>query len=233
MRDSISPERLELPLYSYADADYLAQLTRGTARRWLSGYEYRKPATGFVIRRPPVTPASEWVGPKQYGVSFLELIELVAIGGLKGLGFSLLDIREVVTNCQELFHSKHPLAMHDFKVGGRDVFVQTSGGLAEVLRKKGQQAWYEVLSPFLATLEYEGPLARRWWPAEAKGMVVVDPDYGFGFPVIKNSGVRTEIILERFQAGDFRDQIAEDFNITSNEVEYALQFEVSRLKPAA
>ncbi len=28
-----------LPLYSYADVDYLADVSRGTARRWLTGYE--------------------------------------------------------------------------------------------------------------------------------------------------------------------------------------------------
>jgi len=56
----------------------------------------------------------------------------------------------------------------------------------------------------------------------------LDPDYAFGFPVIRNSGVRTEIILERFQAGDLHDQIAQDFNVDPIEVERALQFELSR-----
>mgnify|MGYP003947620521 CR=1 FL=1 len=57
---------------------------------------------------------------------------------------------------------------------------------------------------------------------------MVDPDYGFGYPVIADSGVRTEIILERFKAGDLEKQIAEDFNVDPIDVERALQFELNR-----
>jgi uncharacterized protein (DUF433 family) len=44
--------------------------------------------------------------------------------------------------------------------------------------------------------------------------------------VVADSGVRTEIILERFEAGDLHDQIAADFNLDPIEVERALQFEM-------
>jgi len=56
----------------------------------------------------------------------------------------------------------------------------------------------------------------------------MDPEYAYGLPVIVNSGVRTEIVLERFQAGDLDEQIAADFNISPLEVQRALQFEVKR-----
>ncbi len=92
------------------------------------------------------------------------------------------------------------------------------------------RAWTDVLEPFLHDLDYDAELelANRWWPLGKVIPIVVDPDYGYGFPVIVKSGVRTEIILERFQAGDLEDQIAKDFNVERIEVERALQFELNR-----
>jgi len=222
---------LERPLYSYADSDHLAQLSAGTSRRWLAGYSYRQ-TDGAAVSRPPVTPHPQI---QMEGVSFVDLVELVAIGGLKNMGFSLLRIRRIVANCQELMGVARPLASLRFQTDAREIFVHKDGQLIEVLGKRGRQAWYEVLEPFLQTLDYERKLALacRWWPLGKDIPIVVDPNYGYGFPVIRNSGVRTEIILERFQAGELEEQIAEDFNVDRIDVERALQFELSRVRPAA
>jgi uncharacterized protein (DUF433 family) len=217
---------LEIARYSYAEADHLANVSRGTAKRWLSGYAYRG-LMGVRVARPPVTSGHETRHGD--GVSFLDLVELVAIGGLKDLGFSLRKIRIIVANCQEQLRVSHPLASLAFKTDGRDIFVSRGGRLVDVLRRKGAQAWEEVLDPFLQTLDYQDEFARRWWPLGKDKPILVDPDFGFGLPVIAGSGVRTEIILERFQAGDLPEQIAEDFNLTPVQVERALQFEVTRL----
>jgi uncharacterized protein (DUF433 family) len=54
----------------------------------------------------------------------------------------------------------------------------------------------------------------------------VDPDYGFGLPVVSGSGVRTEIVAERFTAGDAREEIAYDFGLSPAEVKAALRYEM-------
>lgn len=229
-RDSTHPglARLHEPFYTYADADHIAGVTRGTSRRWLMGDRYRT-LTGDVVVRPPVTPRPD--ASLQEGVSFVDLVEIVAIGRLKRIGFSLPRIRAIVEICQEQLGEEHPLATLKFKTDGRDIFVSLGGTLLDAShrRRKGMQAWDEVLGPYLETLDYGHDIARRWWPLGRGTPVVVDPDYGFGFPVIAGSGIRTEIILERFRAGDLHSVIAEDFNITPAEVERALQFEAKRL----
>ena len=222
-------DALELPLYSYSEADYLAGATRGTASRWLSGYRY-KSISGDVTQRPPVTKRADI---ELKGVSFVDLVEVVAIGRLKEIGFSLLDIRRMVENCQAVFNVRHPLASLEFKVGGEEVFVSQGGTLVEILKGRGRRAWQEVLQPFIETLDYHGQLAKRWWPLGKSVPVLVDPEYGYGFPVIQGSGVRTEIILERLQAGDSREQIAEDFKVHPKEVDSALRFEATLFKRAA
>ena len=218
------PDYLIRPRYSFADADYLANVTRGTAKRWLEGEAYYD-SHGQHIVQLPVTLGAK----KQESVSFVDLVEIVAIGRLQGAGFSLRMIRKLVGNCQEILGVLRPLTTLRFKTDGRDVFVVRGDVRLEVGRKKRMRAWNEVLQPCLQELEYDASqIAARWWPLGQSTPVVIDPEYGFGFPVVAKAGVRTEIILERFRAGDLRAQISADFNIEQVQVERALQFELQR-----
>ena len=227
MEDTLAiPPYLIRPLYGFADADYLANVSRGTAKRWLEGYAYYD-THGQQVVQPPITPGVQREG--QGSVSFLDLVDIAAIGRLKEVGFSLRMIREIVRNCQEILGVPRPLTTLRLKTGGREVFVDRGDVLLEVGRKKWMQAWNEVLEPFLQELDYDAnQLVARWWPLGRSTPVVIDPEYGFGFPVVAKSGVRTEIILERFRAGDLKEQISADFNIEQVHVERALQFELQR-----
>lgn len=220
-RQSPIHENLTRPLYSFAEADRLAGVTRGTSSRWLKGYRYWY--TPEELRaRPPVTPKP---APKE-AVSFVDLIEVVVIGHLREKGFSLRRIRQINEYCQLALRAPRALVTERFRTDGRDVFVMASKGyLLDVLHGAGMQAWDEVLDPFLDTLDYEDELARRWWPRGKEEPVVVDPDYGFGLPVISGSGVRTEIIAERSRAGDTDEEIAHDFGVSPAQVRAALRFE--------
>ena len=220
MDSSAIPDRVGRPLYSYADADRLAGVSRGTAKRWIAGYRSTN-AQGETVDYPPVTPGKDDLG----AVSFVELIEIVAIGRFRNFGFSIKRIRQIVRDCQSLLNVSRPLTMAKFKVGGRDIFVNQGETLLGLGKKKGQQAWNDILGPFLEELDYTGAYATRWWPLGRDKPIIVDPDYGYGLPVVENSGVRTETILERFKAGDLPQQIAEDFNLETIDVERALQFE--------
>jgi uncharacterized protein (DUF433 family) len=216
-------EHLTSPRYTFAEADRLAGVSRGTARRWLSGYAYRDEA-GRSVNLPPITPRSA----ESEAASFLDVVEIVAIGGLKDAGFSTRQIRQIVRNCQEILGVQRPLSTLKFKVGGRDVFVDQGDVLVDVGRRKRMQAWNDILEPFLANLDYTDDVASRWWPLGRDVPIVVDPEYGQGLPVVEGSGVRTEIIRERAEAGDLIEQIASDFNLDRTDVERALQFELKR-----
>ena len=213
-------------MYSYAEADRIAGVTRGTSKRWIRAYSYM--SNRERVSAAPVTPGIE--RPGEPGVSFFDLIEVAAIGRLKEVGWSLRTIRRVVDSCQAMFDLSRPLVTERFKTDGRDFFVLKGEALVEVGigRRKGEQAWTEVLDPFLKTVAYEGDLARRWWPIGRDRRVLVDPEYGFGLPVIQGSGVRTEIVFEQVRALESLERIAYGFNVTLEEVEHAIQFEASR-----
>lgn len=213
---------VEQPLYSDADVARLAGLSRRIARRWIEGYSSAN-AAGETVSHGPVTLLT--ARPPD-GASFLDLVELLVIRRFKELGFSLPAIRRVVDDCQHAFGVQHPLVTMQFKTGGRDIFVSYEGELVDVLRRRGAMAWNDVLAPFLATLDYEDDMARRWWPLGRHEPIVVDPAIGFGQPVVTTAGVRTEIVVEHFRAGDSAAQIASDFNLTPAWVEQALRFEI-------
>jgi uncharacterized protein (DUF433 family) len=218
---------LERPAYSYAEADRIAGATRGTTKRWTRGYAYRTP-TDQRVARPPVTPGIEH--PEAPGASFLDLVEVAAIARLKELGLSLGQIRGAVDVSQTLLDLRRPLVTERFRSDGRSVFVQQGDVLVELGfgPRKGRQAWDEVIGPFLETVEYESELVRRWWPLGRTHGVVIDPDFGFGLPVIADSGVRTEIVLEQIEAGVDPASVARDFGISRDDVDYALAFEATR-----
>ena len=216
------PEHLVAPRYGYAEADRLAGVSPGTSRRWSAGYSYHS-RDGERVSKPPV---GKTTAQSVAAVSFADLVEVAAIRGLRDLGFSLPQIREVVRGCQDVFESERPLLSHRFKVGGRDAFVEEPGGvLVSVLEGRRKTAWDKVLSPFLETVEYDGEWAFRWWPRGRSTQVVVDPRFGFGLPVAADTGVRTEVLFERAEVGESVEQIAADFGVAAEVVRDAIEFE--------
>lgn len=195
---------VDQPIYTVADIERLARVSRGAARRWFA-------LTGH---------------PSEHRGSFLDLVEFLVVRQLRHRGFSYRLIRDIALATQHRLKIERPLASAQFKLSGRDIFVQVGDQLVEVGRRRGQAAWLEVLKPFLETLDYSNGLAVAWWPLGKDRRVKVSPDIGFGFPVVAGTGVRTEIVRERFSAGDAIEVIADDFGLDVGAVEDALRFEL-------
>ena len=220
-----SIHELTAPRYSYAEADHVAHVTPGTTKRWIIGYPEIAAAGEAVIALQLRRPA-----PRKHRSRDLLPRSDRGCGDrcAEGKGFSLRGIRQIVSNCQEILDVPRPLVSLKFKTDGREIFVPHGDQLMEVGTRKAQLAWAEVLDPFLDTIDYtKDPhgVARRWWPLGRAESVMVDPRYAFGLPAVAGSGVRTEIILERFRAKDTVEQIARDFRVKPIDVERALQFE--------
>ena len=225
MIGSVSYEHpsVKRPLYSFAEADRIAGVTPNTSRRWLKGYSFWYEDERHEM--PPVTPTAE----TKEAVNFVDLMEVAAIGKLRKKGFSFKRIRKINATARFYLQKHRPLVTETFKIKGRDIFVDDGFGiLVNVGHEAGMQAWDEVLDPFLETVEYEGEIVRRWWPLGKDVAGLVDPDYGFGLPVIEGTGVRTEIIAERHRAGDSSDEIAYDFDVTPKQIKDALRWEMPK-----
>ena len=219
-----------VPRYSYAEAERLAGVSRGTAKRWLRGYRYRGP-DGEPRFRAAVIPGDRRNDAEAY-VSFADLVEIAAVQHFRRGRWSLGTIRTLIKECQAISGVDRPLITQRFQAQAQDTLVERNGSLAGLTGKKRLRAWY-TLHTFLDTLEYEGDFVSRWWPLGADVPVMVDPAFGFGLPVIANTGLRTEIVLEQMQVGETETAIAKDYHLPVESVAAAIQFELSRLPETA
>lgn len=235
-------KELNAPRYSFADADTLAGVSRGTSRRWLKGYKYSYYSLRFfgdpdmyppyvlseeVRQQPPVGGAALQFN----AASFMDLMEVLVISGLRSKGFSTRTVRQINEYCQLALREPRPLVTETFKVQGKDVFVQMSESpyLLNVSKQQGMHAWEDALDPFLESVDFEQELAHRWWPLGRNYPIVIDPDYGYGFPTVLETGVRTEIVAERARMKESVEEIAYDFDLTEAEIKAALEYEKTPL----
>lgn len=130
-----------------------------------------------------------------------------------------------------------PLATVRFRTNGVDLFVEHAGELLNVSRD-GQQALRQGFERALARIDFGStgapvllfPLTREpgMEIADQPKAVLVDPLRSFGRPVLASVYVRTEVIVERFRAGDSIAEMASDFDASAADIEEALRFEQRR-----
>lgn len=213
------------PRYWYAEAERLAGVSRGTAKRWLKGYHHRGPDGEPRFRAPLIRrehPDSD--------VSFADLVEIAALKRWRDLRWPPPAIRKVAEGCRRLSGVDRPLITERFKREAPDVFANEIADLADLSPRQGAQAW-ETMRAFLDSLDYEDDFVSAWWPRGRDVPVAIDPDYGFGLPVVVCSGLRTllrtEIVLEQFRAGETAAAIAEDYRLPLRSITAAIDFEAS------
>jgi uncharacterized protein (DUF433 family) len=72
------------------------------------------------------------------------------------------------------------------------------------------------------------PFSRDPTP-DAPSKVAIDPEIRFGRPTVK--GAPTDVLAERWRAGDNSAELAEDYGLTTEEVDEALRYEALLYKP--
>ena len=92
------------PRYSYAEAERLAGVSRGTAKRWLRGYDDRRRDGESRFREPLIRREhADW------GVSFADLVEIAALRRWRDLRWPPPTIRKVAEGCRRTFGVDRPL----------------------------------------------------------------------------------------------------------------------------
>jgi uncharacterized protein (DUF433 family) len=69
------------------------------------------------------------------------------------------------------------------------------------------------------------PFTRARCSEDAPRPIAIDPAVRFGAPVLSGTGVPTEIIFERFQAGETVALLAEDYDIEQDLIQEAIRYE--------
>ncbi|OFW78760.1 MAG: hypothetical protein A2Z48_04115 [Actinobacteria bacterium RBG_19FT_COMBO_70_19] len=226
--------RFDLELYALPEAARLTRVPRQTLVNWVRGYPYR--AGGRTVRAKP---AIQTVG-RSDSFSFVNLIEARVLSGFRRVGVPMQRVRKALDYAErQATDIEHLLASERLLTDGQDLFwefQERAGGERDLvnLSKGGQKAFPEAVMRFLREMEWgRDRFAERWWPGSAprEGLVVVDPEFAFGAPTVRGTGIRTEDVFSRFSAGEPLADLSDDYGLTLEQVETAIRFEVQLLEP--
>lgn len=215
----------ETPLYTAAEAAHYLRLPVSTVRAWAFGQGQRKDGSR---RFKPVIGLSSRQGKL---LSFINLVELFVLSAIRRRhGVALPQVRKALDYLKKSFPSPHPLADNEFQTNGVDLFVEKFGEYLN-LSRDGQIEIKELIEARLRCVlrdEAGMPLKLYLSPRSGidRGIVVIDPRLGFGRPVIEGTGIRTEVIVGRFSAGETIDSIAEDYGRSRSDIEEIVRSEL-------
>jgi uncharacterized protein (DUF433 family) len=214
------------PAYRAAEAARILGLPDATVRAWSFGQ-----AGGRF--KAVVQPADR----QGRLLSFTNLCELHVLAAMRRRHrVTLPVVRRALDYVQQQMGVPRPLVDTAFRTNGVALFVKEAGQLLNV-SSGGQQAMQEDFADALARIDYgpAGPVAlfpyTRIGDASARDLprtVLVDPLRSFGRPVIRGAFVRTEVVEDRFRAGDSIGDMARDYGVSPADIEEALRFERRR-----
>lgn len=219
------------PAYPASEAAYILNLPPATVKAWSFGQTRRDDGS---VRFKAVIRAAD---TRNKLLSFANLCELHVLAAIRRVHrVSLPKVRDSVEYLRSQLGADRPLIDRQFKTNGIDLFVEQASKLLNVSRQ-GQEALRGEFELALARIERDNqgnpiklfPYSRTSdHTAEQPKSVVIDPRLSFGRPVLTRSAVPTEVIFDRFQAGDSLEDMALDYNVDEKEIEEALRFEQRR-----
>ncbi len=215
------------PRYGLAEAATIIGMPTPTLRTWFCGWPSGK--------LPVLVPDEGAINPPI--LSFFNVVEARFLDAYRRRGVSMQRVRRALDFVSEhLPGFERPLLKPDFETDGRALFVelQETGKAPTLLEASGggQLVWPEAVREHFQTLVFDdrGDPSRLW--LDDRHEVMLDPRFGWGLPVISGSGVRTDVLFERLEAGEQLDTIAEDFSLELSEVEAAVAWEQAARRAA-
>jgi len=220
--DHMAESLLDRAIYSYADVDRLVGLHSGTARRWLEGYVRAGRAYDPVLREAPTG---------ENAATWGEMVEARLLAEFRSKHVPVQRLRPAIVRLRKEL-GRYPLAHARpfLEVEGRELvqLVQNEVGLDRDLQlvviRSGQLMLADATERFHTAVEYESGVVGRIRPDRRTPEVVMDPAHAFGQPAIRN--VRTESLAEDYRAGTTRDELADLYELTPQEIEAAIRFEL-------
>lgn len=232
MKSRLKDTIFDQPAYTASEAARILQLPPATLKAWCFGQTYHSPSGSPKRFQPVIRPADV----EARLLSFTNLCELHILSAIRRHHkISLPKVRESVEFLRSRLGSDRPLIDREFKTNGIDLFVEHASKLLNVTRH--QEAIRGDFELALARIERDKTGAPvRLFPfsrssiadSEQPRTVVVDPRLSFGRPVLARIAVPTEIISDRFRAGDSIHELAEDYRVGEEEIAEAIRFEQRR-----
>ena len=203
---------------------WLLQVSPQKLQRWAEGYSFQKEGevrgSGPVIERAEAEPGL---------LTFRDLIELAFVREFREANVPLPVIRDDAARLRQEWGTAYPFASRRIAEFGKRLVDPDL-----MLTIRGKQQVFEYGREFFRSVDFDDQgLARLWYPLGRGRLVLVDPARSFGAPIDLRSGVRTEILYRQYQAeGDMR-AVADWYEVSTEAVEQAIEFEERWRRKAA
>ena len=220
---------LTTPAYPFVEAAHYLNIPLSTLRAWCLGQ-------GHGAGKYALKPVIRLDANDRRALSFLNLIEAHVLAAIRRTHHvPLPKVRLALSYVSKELKTDRPLAKEDFQTDGIDLFVEKLGSLINVARE-GQTEMKELIQDHLKRIERDATglpvrlflFTRRDEVKHQPSPVVVDPRIAFGRPVLAGRSVPTAILADRFKAGDTLQQLAEEHDTSSQNIEEALRCELDR-----
>ena len=119
------------------------------------------------------------------------------------------------------------LLSRDLLTGAGELFLQRHGELIN-LSRSGQLALRKMLEVHLKRIEWDRELPVRIYPFidyDKQKLIAIDPAIRFGRPIIIRRGISTAIVVDRIDAGELPEAVADDYDLLMGEVDMAILYE--------
>jgi uncharacterized protein (DUF433 family) len=214
------------PAYGPAEAARYLRLPAATLRTWLVGRAYPK-GDAEATFHPLLKPANQQ--PLQ--VSFYNLIEAHVLRALRTEhGVALAELRKAITYAERTLQLPRLLLSAELRTHAGQVFLDRYVELIN-LSASGQLAMRKVFEEHLQRVEWdEWQFPVRLYPyvasagRRAERPIAIDPLVAFGRPIVRRAGISTAAIADRIDAGESVQALADDYDLTGEEIELAVLY---------
>jgi uncharacterized protein (DUF433 family) len=223
---SIAPraDRREFPRYSVSEVALYLHIPERTVRSWM----YPRRTSGLngaeIVSAPLIYPADG----KGNRLSFYNLVEAHILKSTRTRDeVPMSEIRAAIDYAVPS-GDKHPLITREWLTEGRYLFEERFGNLLNA-SKQGQLAFSEVMSEYLSRIDRDtlkAPSALYpFVPNKPQSKVVtIRPGVSSGVPTITGTGISIPILFGRYIAGDSIEEMAEDYELPTEQVKDAIAY---------
>ncbi len=210
----------DIAAYTVVEAARYVRIPPQTLRSWVvdrsSPWKSPRPAFHTLIATPEYAPIR---------LSFNNIVEAYTLRALRTKhGVSILAARQAMSVAERACHTKRLFLSPELQAGGGELFLERYGDLVNLTRA-GQIAIKHILKDHLARIERdELDIPVRLYPGD-NHTIMMDARLAFGRPVIARRGISTAAIVDRINAGETEEEIAEDYGLECQEVKDALVYE--------
>jgi len=215
------------PAYPLAEAARYLRLAPATLRSWCVGRPYQR-RDGPAHFRPLI----DLPGRDATILSFENLVEAHVLRALRvEHSVSIKAVREAIRYAERSLQIKRLLTSRELRTHAGEILLDRYGELIS-LSRSGQLAMRKLLEAYLKRVEWNlSDVPFRLYPfvrGESDGAprnIAIDPTIAFGRPVLLSHGVSTRAIVDRIDAGESLEEVAQDYELEPHSVEEAVLYE--------